>query len=123
MAQDRVSSEVEPLDPGTRIRRDPVGRSRHHALGWQLFLDHGTAAKKARRTDFDATVDTDLSGQETALAQPYSATEPDMGRNKTIVADLSVMTNVVAAPHHQACADTHKRLDDIGFQDEAILSD
>src|ERR1700723_3147446 len=46
-----------------------------------------------------------------------------MGGEKAIVADLRMMTNVVAAPHHHSCADADKGLDDIGLQDETIITD
>src|SRR5262249_33952385 len=57
------------------------------------------------------------------LADVAESGNDDVRRNETVIANLRMMSDVIAAPEHDVIADGHKRLKHVVLEDETMLAD
>src|SRR5438477_1456109 len=88
-----------------------------------VFQNHGAGSNDAVWLDLHAIANRGVDPDE-AIGTDRDAPRYDcVTGDEAIVADRDMVSNVIAAPEDDVIADLHERLNDICFEDEAVVTD
>src|SRR5258706_7320638 len=88
-----------------------------------VLVDNGGHANQAVLTDLNIVRDSAVDSQETVFTNFAIARNNHMRRDKYIVANYGLVTDVIATPQDNVITYTHRVLQHVVFHDEAILAD
>src|SRR5262249_167690 len=103
--------------------RRPLAVALVHLARLGVLHHHRPGPDDAVLADLQVVADAAVHAQEAALADFAIAGDDDVRRHEAVVLNDAAVPDVVAAPQHHVVTDLGVVLDDVLFEDEAILAD
>lgn len=107
------------LGGGFLLFPNPDGRR----FVFHVAEDEGAGADHTSIADIDVVRDGGIDTKEAGRADSAKPGDHDVRRDKAMIHDRGVVSNMISTPEDDIIADGHKRLDDIVFKDKAMLAD